>query len=216
MNDQRVAESFWKFGVNDPSLIAWVIVVAYFVTAALCWRARTGAIHAPDSTNGMLWSVLSFTMILLCINKQLDLHKWCMDFIRDLLARRNVSPWLPGVWLLCGMIAIAILLAVFVWLFRFKILRKASSELCWAYVTLVSLLGLQVLRFLPGPISGLLLLHVFTEDEGLLHIHSIELLELGSLAAISYLARASFFGSSAEPMGKKQADRNENGLANLS
>ncbi len=215
MNDQPAAESFWKFGVNDPSLIAWVIVVAYFVTAALCWRARTSATLAQESTHGVLWSFLSSAMILLCVNKQLDLHKWCMDFFRDLFTRKNVSPWLLGGLLLGGMIAIAILLAVFVWLFRFKIFRKASNELRCAYVTLVSLLGLQVLRFLPGPISGLLLLHVFTEEEGLLHIHFIELLELGSLVAISYLARASFFGSSAESVGEK-TDRNENGQANLS
>ena len=139
-----------------------------------------------------------------------------MDFFRDLFARRTFSPWFLGGWLLGGMIAIAILLAVVVWLFRFNILRKASNELRCAYVTLVSLLGLQVLRFLPGPISGLLLLHVFTEEEGLLHIHAIELLELGSLVAISYLARASFFGSSAESAAKKQVDRNEIGLANRS
>ena len=191
MNNQIIAESFWKLLVNDPSLIAWVIVIAYFVTAALCWRARTSALLSAVSANGMHWAVLSFTMILLCINKQLDLHKVCLDFGRDLFAGRNVSPWLLGAWLIGGMIGCAGLLAVTVWLLRVKFLRKPSRELCWAYAILVSFLGLQVLRFLPGPISSLLLLHVFTEEEGLLHIHFIELLELGSLVAISFLARVS-------------------------
>ncbi len=199
MNNRIIAESFWEFAVNDPSLIAWVIVIAYLVTAGLCWRARTGALIAANSANGILWAVLSFTMILLCINKQLDLHKGFLDFCRDLLAGRNVSPWLLGAWLFGGMIGCAGLLAVIVWLLRVKFLGKISRELCWAYAILVSLLGLQVLRFLPGPISSLLLLHVFTEEEGLLHIHSIELLELGSLIAISFLARVSIYRSKVLP-----------------
>ena len=199
MSNKIISESYWKFGVNDPSLIAWVIVFAYFVTAALCWRARTDARLAAVSANWMLWAVLSFTMILLCINKQLDLHRVCLDFGRDLFAGKIVSPWLLGACLLGGMIGCAGILAFTVWLLRVKFLRKPSRELCWAYALLVSFLVLQVLRFLPGPISSLLLLHVITEEEGLLHIHSIELLELGSLIAISLLAHVSFYRSNELP-----------------
>ena len=181
-----IAASQWTFGINDPSLIAWLIFVVYFVTAILCWRARAGALPARESGTRILWIVLSFCLILLGLNKQLDLHRLVMDVGRELIAERKHSLVLRG-----GIIAGTGVLAGCVLLLGLKFLRGSNREVRWAYAIFFDLLGVEVLRFLPGPMSGLLVTHVFTAEEGLFHIHTIELLELGSLTVIGLLARAS-------------------------
>ena len=69
-----------------------------------------------------------------------------------------------------------------------KSLRQSNREVRWAYGILAVLLAVLVLRFLPGPIADLLVTHVFTEEDGLLHVHTIELLELGCLTLLAALA----------------------------
>lgn len=66
----------FDFGIGDPTLVGWLTVVAYFAAAGLAgvnaWRAFGGT----DRTLRRLWSSLTVLLVLLGINKQLDLQSY--------------------------------------------------------------------------------------------------------------------------------------------
>lgn len=88
----------WHFGIGDPTLIAWVIFVAYFISA---WLARTASVTCQETAGRLtpfdsreaknqlllarLWMVVATVMLLLGINKQLDLHALFGEVVRDLI-----------------------------------------------------------------------------------------------------------------------------------
>ena len=67
------AES-WHPGIGDPTFIGWLTVVAYAVAAVLCIREAIR--EKPIPPRFKFWSLLGILMILLGINKQLDLQTW--------------------------------------------------------------------------------------------------------------------------------------------
>ena len=70
----------WKPGIGDPSVMGWVTVIAYVTASVLCiWAAMGKPRTLPpiDATKyWMFWSTLGVIMLLLAINKQLDLQMW--------------------------------------------------------------------------------------------------------------------------------------------
>lgn len=65
----------WRPGIGDPTVMGWVTVAAYFAAALLCgWTAaRAGG---PRASEGRFWGALCLALILLGVNKQLDLQTW--------------------------------------------------------------------------------------------------------------------------------------------
>ena len=66
----------WQPGIGDPDMMGWIMVGAYLV-AALCaaavWRGAT----FPPVTAGReraFWAVIAGLLVLLAVNKQLDLQ----------------------------------------------------------------------------------------------------------------------------------------------
>jgi hypothetical protein len=91
-----VADGRWHFGVGDPNAMAWIIVGAYAVAAALTGRAFMTSLRAEralrianpvESQNQRalkrLWLVVTVTLIVLGINKQLDLQSLATQWLRD-------------------------------------------------------------------------------------------------------------------------------------
>lgn len=64
----------WRPGIGDPTFVGWLTVVAYFVAAVLCvrqmWHEERGSLRRR------FWGILVVMMLLLGINKQLDLQTW--------------------------------------------------------------------------------------------------------------------------------------------
>ncbi|WP_052261538.1 hypothetical protein [Ruegeria sp. ANG-S4] len=61
----------WSPVIGDPSVLGWVTVAGYGVSAILCfaaWRRTT------DGAVRLFWLVLSIFLVCLMINKQLDLQ----------------------------------------------------------------------------------------------------------------------------------------------
>lgn len=100
----------WSPGIGDPNAIAWVIVVGYLVASFLCWRQfrrldqagdgqglaqsfvvlllafagarrRLGALPASARLR-TLWLALAVVLLLLGMNKQLDLQTALTEFGR--------------------------------------------------------------------------------------------------------------------------------------
>ena len=59
----------WTVGIGDPTVAGWITVAVYFLAAFLAFRAR----HAEQPERGW-WLAMAGLMLLLGINKQLDLQ----------------------------------------------------------------------------------------------------------------------------------------------
>lgn len=76
-----VVNGQWQPGIGDPTPIGWITVIAYFLAAILCgvrwglprFRPAQSWRYRP---NGTLWLWLAVLLLLLGINKQLDLQSW--------------------------------------------------------------------------------------------------------------------------------------------
>ena len=71
-----MTDAFASVVVRDPGIEGWVVTVAYAVAAFLClvaWRRERRAVKGPGHSP-LLWLVLGSALLLLSVNKQLDLH----------------------------------------------------------------------------------------------------------------------------------------------
>ena len=72
----------WEIGIGDPTPMGWITVAAYVAAAVLAWRnvgaARRTAVPAS------FWIALTALMVVLGLNKQLDLQTWLSEAGRDL------------------------------------------------------------------------------------------------------------------------------------
>ena len=68
--------SRWYPGINDPFLTSWIMVVVYLLVAACAFVVAKRAVF-PDFTRNrerVFWGLITVVMIVMAINKQLDLQ----------------------------------------------------------------------------------------------------------------------------------------------
>ena len=91
----------WEPGIGDPSIMGWVTVAAYVLAAALCCR-RFVVAGAKSGRAGdrLFWLALAAILLLLGVNKQLDLQSWFTQVGKHLARehgwyeqRRQVQMW---------------------------------------------------------------------------------------------------------------------------
>lgn len=61
----------WKPGIGDPTIMGWLTVLGYFITAILCFKCGQ-----KKKNSHWIWWALSLLLLILGINKQLDLQSW--------------------------------------------------------------------------------------------------------------------------------------------
>ncbi len=71
----------WEAGIGDPTLIGWITVAAYGAAALLSLRC---ARRVPLGREHLFWAFSSLALLLLGINKQLDLQSLFTQIGRDL------------------------------------------------------------------------------------------------------------------------------------
>jgi len=68
----------WYLRMGDPTAVGWAITIAYFIVTVLCWQAglkeKTINVNIQKSERHVLWFGLSILLLVLGINKQLDLQ----------------------------------------------------------------------------------------------------------------------------------------------
>lgn len=109
----------WRPEIGDPSFMGWFTVAAYALAAWFCWRAGRRAGHAAHAHPGsrMMWWLVSALMVLLCVNKQLDLQSlftdigrivaWKQGWYQD---RREFQKWfVVGVVAASGLVSLIVL-----------------------------------------------------------------------------------------------------------
>jgi hypothetical protein len=98
-----VAQGRWHPGIGDPTPVGWLTVAAYGLAAVLCARAVVTARAAERRLTGTddaqardqrslkhLWVLIGLTMVVLGVNKQLDLQTLVIQQVRR---RAYVDGW---------------------------------------------------------------------------------------------------------------------------
>ena len=79
----------WSPDIGDASFVGWITVVGYLATALLCGRVSLASNDMSVrqrllfATERKFWLLLALTMVLLAINKQLDLQSLFTEIGRD-------------------------------------------------------------------------------------------------------------------------------------
>ena len=123
----------WHPGIGDPTVGGWITVAAYFSAALLAYSAQR--LHSDDLANkagsanakslALFWLLVAGTLVLLGINKQLDLQTWLTEVGRDLAQaqgwyaeRRPIQALFVAALTIVGLAGMAILIVILRRLFR--------------------------------------------------------------------------------------------------
>jgi hypothetical protein len=126
---------------HDPGPIAWLIVAFYFGAAALAFGARR---EAGDGRERRFWLCTALLLVLLGLNKQLDLQTFVTDAGRALARHEGWyairRPVQATFIVLLAAIAIACIFATWHWL------RRSSAAVKAAVAGIVLLVAFVVIR----------------------------------------------------------------------
>ena len=167
----------WKFSFSDPSLIGCTITVAYLIASGLCILAWNKCNKGANIIESRGWGFLFLVFMLLALNKQLDLHTLVIGVFKTFT---KIQLIFSLVFALCACLFLALMF--------FKFFTKVSTSQRKVLICLGALLTIVVLRFVPyAGIGDLLVSHVMWLDEGILHVHLVEVFELGFLFLICWI-----------------------------
>lgn len=82
----------WSLGMGDPTWGGWLTVLLYGAAAWLCWQVLRGAAASAlsmTSDERWVWRVLFGAMVLLGVNKQLDLQSALTEMGRIVAEREG-------------------------------------------------------------------------------------------------------------------------------
>lgn len=71
----------WHPGIGDPSLVGWLTVLVYFLAAASAMRQYKQ--HRKLGIDARFWLLLTVLLVLLGVNKQLDLQSWFTEIMKQ-------------------------------------------------------------------------------------------------------------------------------------
>jgi hypothetical protein len=108
------ADGRWRPAIGDPSVVGWITVLAYFLAAllagrtALASRRCAGLSSAPQEARLVFrfWLAIAWLLVVLGVNKQLDLQTLLTQLLRDLAQAQgwyeNRRPYQIGFILVIG------------------------------------------------------------------------------------------------------------------
>jgi hypothetical protein len=133
----------WKPGIGDPTFIGWFAVLGYFVSAVLstCVALRLTKIN---SSQRKAWWILVVALVLLGLNKQLDLQGLLMELGRSFAYQEGVYEkrrFLQMIFLF--VLTIATLIMVILW---FRMNRQSWREEGFMLVGSMFLVGFVLVR----------------------------------------------------------------------
>ena len=78
----------WRPQIGDPTFMGWFTVAAYFLCAIVAFSA-TFFIRREERKAFLFWGMIAFIMILLGINKQLDLQSLFTEIGRQVAKKQG-------------------------------------------------------------------------------------------------------------------------------
>ncbi len=182
-----ISQISWRPQIGDPSFMGWLTVAAYAVAALLCFIAADRSLLTADPKQGQrwrrLWLGLAVFMLLLCLNKQLDLQSLFTDVGRVLARRegwydnrRIVQRWFVLGVAMTGAVTFLIL----AWKIRFAL--RESIILLFGLISLMTFLVVRAASF--HHVDMLL-------GSEIVGVRMNWILELGGIALIAFSAAQS-------------------------
>ena len=153
----------WRLGFGDPTVLGWVTTVAYFVATGFCgaYVLRIGKhVPRPAGFDGhrVFWWCLTVFMLLMSINKQLDLQILILQVARQIslsqgwfAERTTVRKWMIVGSALAGLILMAWLGWAFRRVWRRYVLALSGIALLGFFVLIRASGGrVAILGYHPG------------------------------------------------------------------
>ncbi|MBL3568909.1 isopropylmalate isomerase [Rhodovulum visakhapatnamense] len=130
----------WRPGIGDPTWQGWTTVAVYLAVAALALRAaRTAAFPEPSARRErVFWNLVALALLLLAINKQLDLQSAltatgrCLARLQGWYAERRAvqTEFIVAI----GALSLLVLLGL-LWLLRGTLRRSAAAIVGLCFVS---------------------------------------------------------------------------------
>ncbi len=172
----------WTPGIGDPTIIGWVTVVAYLLMAAVSARALTRCGDGDGWRTRVFWGVVALGLIVLGVNKQLDLQTWFTQTARDHAyahgwyeSRRTVQFWFIVGIALAGLGATLVGLFLIRWRWRALLLPMTGVGLLLAFIPARAATMHHVDRFLGLRIAGVSM-------NGFFELSVLALIAIGALS----------------------------------
>lgn len=169
----------WKPGIGDPTFLGWLTVAAYLAGGLICWRAARKA-RPIDGNACLFWLAFTALMVLLGINKQLDLQSLFTAVLKQFA---KSTGWYEDRRIFQGIFIVVIAFfglafAVLAWVWTSRTLPQHRLALVGG-IFLLSFIVVRAASF-----------HHFDEFLGasLAFLRMNHLLELGGIACIAWAA----------------------------
>ena len=118
----------WCLGIGDPSLGGWLTVAAYLIASVLCWRCAVKA-AGRDGGARVVWCLLAALLLVMGVNKQLDLQSWVTQVGSDTVRAHGWPKRVVQMWFIAGVaVAGPAVLGLALWLAR-RSLRQLALAL---------------------------------------------------------------------------------------
>jgi hypothetical protein len=134
----------WSPGIGDPTIMGWLTVVLYAIGTWQCYRVATAHSGFLSPREGVLWRVLTYGLLALGVNKQLDLQSALTEIGRILAEQEGWYENRHTVQILFIYCVISLAtLAIFALVF---LARKAPLATFMALIGSVCLLSFVIIR----------------------------------------------------------------------
>jgi hypothetical protein len=175
----------WLQQFGDPTVAAWACVWGYFAAAVLCLRVWLRRGEGGRRRN-FFWTSTIVVLVVLGLNKQLDFQTLVIAELRQSFG--GSEAWTNRHTLATVIVAVMSIFVIGGFGSVLYDLRSAVVPLQLILVATVLLIGLAMVRAIPGLVDELLLVHVAGPDTGVFHTHLKEVVELALIATISVSA----------------------------
>lgn len=149
----------WQMGIGDPTILGWSAVLAYLVAAYLCLvcARECKKLNLPNT----FWKVMTAFLLLLALNKQLDLQTLITQIGREFAFEHGLYQYRRKLQLAFVMLLLVTAVTLIAYL-RLK-MKKVWVEyrmVCVGLITLMAFIFIRIASF--HHIDTLLKFHLFS------------------------------------------------------
>jgi hypothetical protein len=147
-----ISQINWRPGIGDPTIVGWLTAIAYFVTflfSVVCARRLAGInLLEKVAVQQKLWWFISVALLLLGINKQLDIQTLITE-VGKVLAKRQ--GWYEQrrtvqMWFIAGVVFSGAFSLILVWRTLQNVWKENGLTL-FGMVFLVSFIVIRATSF---------------------------------------------------------------------